>query len=96
MPGLSAYNGEAEGWRLRRLASTWGQACAAVHLLSNRYQRHWNGAIVALGDSKGTLEVTWRDAQSRTMFEGVIMGAWEREGDHAGSHALAESEAVSG
>ena len=50
--------------------------------------------IIAMEDCKGTLQITWRDAQSRTMFEGTIMGAWEREGDHAGAHALLEMESV--
>ena len=30
----------------------------------------------------------WGQA-SATVFEGVIMGAWERSGEHAGSHARA-------
>lgn len=93
-PELSAYNQTSESWRLDRLRSVWGQACAAVSLLSNRYQRHWRGAIVAMEDCKGTLQLTWRDEQSRTMFEGAIMGAWEREGDHAGAHALLEMDTL--
>lgn len=87
-PAISATNAQEEG-RIPRLHATWGQACAAVALLSHRYQNHWQGAIVALHDHKGTLEVTWRDEQSRVMFEGVIMGAWERECEHAGAHRLA-------
>ena len=95
-PSLSAYNQETEGDRIPRLATTWGQACATVALLSNRYQHHWDGAIVAMNDHKGTLEVTWRDEQSRVIFEGVIMGAWERECEHAGCHAVAERESING
>lgn len=92
MPRLSVYNEAAEGFRLQRLASAWGGACATVNLLSNRYQRRWSGAIAVLNDHKGTLEVTWRDEQSRVMFEGVVMGAWERECEHCGAHALAEED----
>ncbi|WP_422346051.1 hypothetical protein [Parasphingorhabdus sp.] len=94
VPKLSAYNQASESWRLDRLRSAWGQACAAVSLLSNRYQRHWRGAIFAMEDCKGTLQISWRDEQSRMMFEGAIMGAWEREGDHAGAHALLEMDTV--
>lgn len=87
-PAISATN-EHEAGRIERLHATWGQACAAVALLSHRYQNHWQGAVVGLHDHKGTLQVTWRDEQSRVMFEGVVMGAWEREGEHAGAHRLA-------
>ena len=83
-----------EDWRVTRLAATWGQACAAVRLLSHRYQRHWAGAITELCDHKGTLQVTWRDEQSRVIFEGVIMGAWEREGEHGGAHRATNEAAL--
>lgn len=88
-PSISATNENGDGLLLARVFAAWGQASATVSLLSNRYQRQWPGAIAALNDHKGTLEVTWRDQQSRILFEGVIMGAWERSGEHAASHALA-------
>lgn len=88
-PSISATNENGDGSLIARVLAAWGQASATVSLLSNRYQHQWPGAIAALNDHKGTLEVTWRDEQSRILFEGVIMGAWERSGEHAGSHALA-------
>jgi hypothetical protein len=88
-PETSATNENGSGALLSRVIAAWGSATATMSLLSNRYQRQWRGAIVALNDHKGTLEVTWRDEQSRILFEGVIMGAWERSGEHSGSHALA-------
>ena len=91
MPALSAYNEATELFRIPRLGSAWGGACTAVRLLSNRYQARWSEAIVSLNDHKGTLQVTWRDAQSRVMFEGVMMGAWEREGENCGAHALSRA-----
>lgn len=89
-PAMSATNPGAS--LLERVHATWGRACAAVELQSHRYQHRWQGAIVDLNDDRGTLQVTWRDAQSRVMFEGVIMGAWERECEHAGAHRLASEE----
>lgn len=88
-PAISATNEATEHFRIGRATAAWGSASTTVALLSHRYQNQWPGAIVALNDDKGTLEVTWRDEQSRILFEGVIMGAWERAGEHCGSHALA-------
>ena len=86
-PKLSAYN-DHEAGRLERVATTWGAACTTVRLLSYRYQRYWDGAVLALRDHKGTLLVTWRDNESREAFEGVVMGAWERQAEHCGEHTL--------
>src|SRR5690606_28947401 len=87
-PIISATNEATETFRIGRVTAAWGSASATVALLSHRYQQQWPGAILAMNDHKGTLEVTWRDEQSRILFEGVMMGAWERSGEHAGSHAL--------
>ena len=78
-----------EDSRISRLATTWGRACAAVSLMSNKYQRLFAGAVVEMGDRKGTLEVLWRDDLSRVMFEGVVCGAWEANGEHCHVHGLA-------
>lgn len=75
--------------RIERLNQTWGHANATVRSLSHKYQRLWDGAITELADYKGTLYVTWRDELSRVMFEGVIVGAWEANGEHMHSHSLA-------
>jgi len=88
-PHMSAYNEATETSRVPRLMSAWGAACAATRLLSNRYRQHWDGAVAAMHDHKGSLEVTWRDEQSRVMFEGVIVGAWEDHGEHSHGHLLA-------
>lgn len=77
-----------EPWRNERLLATWGHACAVVRNMSHKYQRFWDGAVIVLGDSKGTIQVTWRDELSRLMFEGAVMGGWEANGDHAGRHLL--------
>jgi hypothetical protein len=74
--------------RIERLNQVWGYANATAKNLSNKYQRLWDGAITELADRKGTLCVTWRDELSRLMFEGVILGAWEDNGEHAHSHTL--------
>lgn len=87
MPSLSAER-EVES-RIERLNQVWGYAQATARGLSNKYQRLWDGAIIELEDRKGTLRVTWRDELSRVMFEGVILGAWEENGEHAHAHALA-------
>lgn len=88
VPDISATNPDEPG-RMRRVISTWGAACSAVALMSNRYQRLWDGAVAAIHDHKGTLEITWRDHESRVMFEGVMVGAWQRHGEHASEHKLA-------
>lgn len=75
--------------RIERLNQTWGHANATVRSLSHKYQKLWDGAITELADYKGTIYVTWRDELSRVMFEGVILGAWEANGEHMHSHSLA-------
>lgn len=89
VPAEPDFHADREvGERIARLRATFGGACMTVRLLSSSYQRAWDGAIVSLTDDKGTLQVVWRDRESRIMFEGVIMGAWEANGDHAGLHLL--------
>jgi hypothetical protein len=88
IPKLSAYNQEIEKYRLDRLVCAWGAASAAVNLMSDKYQSRWNGAIIYLRDHKGALRIIWRDRQSRIMFEGVIVGAWERYGERWCTHGL--------
>jgi len=88
-PRLTAYN-DHEPDRLPRLARVAGAANAAVRLMSHRYRRMWVGAVIELHDHKGTLLITWRDVPSRIMFEGVILGAWEANAEHAHAHALAK------
>jgi transposase len=71
----------------------------AIRLMSPEYVRPYvkaqknddrdAEAIAEAATRPTTLEVTWRDEQSRILFEGVIMGAWERAGQHCGSHVLA-------
>ena len=78
-----------EGFRYQRLHFVWGHACSTVRLLSKLYQHRWQGAILHLEDSKGVLSVTWRDKESRLAFEGVIVGAWEANGEHSHIHFLA-------
>ena len=80
--------------RIERLNDVWGHANSTVRSLSHKYQRMWDGAITELADYKGTLYVTWRDELSRVMFEGVILGAWEANGEHAHSHQLSTQPAT--
>jgi hypothetical protein len=86
-PPITDY--ENSDFRRERLLTAWGQACATVALMSHRYQRAWLGAVTSMHDHKGILEVTWRDQQSREIFEGVLVGAWERVGEHAHAHRVA-------
>lgn len=75
--------------RLLRVTRAWGFAEASVQGLSRRYQAVWEGAILDLTDDKGTLVVQWRDHESRVMFEGIIVGAWERSTvEHLTRHVL--------
>ncbi|WCP71533.1 hypothetical protein [Sphingomonas hankookensis] len=69
---------------------TWAHANATVQGMSNAYRQQWSGAITALDDQKGTIYVTWRDALSRLMFEGAILGGWEAHGEHMHHHSLTE------
>ena len=88
-PILSAYNQQSEQYRIKRLANAWESASATVSLLSDKYQSRWNGAIESLHDHKGMLRIIWRDKQSRILFEGAIVGAWQRLGEFWCSHGLA-------
>jgi hypothetical protein len=83
-PTLTAY--ETPDWRVPGLAQAWGYANATVDLLSQRYQNLWEGAVVTLHDHKGVLEITWRDHETRMLFEGVMAGAWERTGEPCVEH----------
>ena len=76
-------------FRISRLNQVWGSAELVARTLSNAYRRLWDGSIVSLADRKGTLYVTWRDEVSRIMFEGIILGAWEANGEHAHHHEIA-------
>jgi hypothetical protein len=75
--------------RMERLHQAWGRADTVARMLSAKYQRLWEGAIISLADYKGTIYVEWRDEISRVMFEGVILGAWESSGEHAHHHEIA-------
>jgi len=88
-PAMPPISNQTETSREARLVATYGRACAAISLQSYRYRKLFDRAIVELGDRKGTLYVVWRDHESRVMFEGVLMGAWEAEGEHMGHHDLA-------
>jgi len=76
--------------RIPRLAGAYGFARATVRNMSSRYQNAFEGAVLMMVDAKGTLEVYWRDHESRVLFEGVIAGAWENSGEHVVLHKLAE------
>ena len=90
LPVPPAFNVRGEPCRDPRLIAAWGHACATVALMSRKYQHYWAGAVLSLNDHKGHLEVTWRDRTSRIMFEGALLGAWERVGEHSHAHQLAE------
>lgn len=86
-PVFSAY--ETPETRVPRLAGAYGFARATVKQMSTRYQNLFEGAVVSLHDYKGTLEIVWRDHESRVIFEGVMAGAWENSGEHIVLHKLA-------
>jgi hypothetical protein len=88
---LSATN-QHEAGRMPRLHRAWGRIQAMVAQLSDRYRIAFAGAVSRLHDHKGELEVTWRDAQARIMFEGVVIGAWEAEGEPNHMHHLGFSD----
>lgn len=87
-PSFTAY--ETPEDRVSRLAETYGYARETVKRLSVHYQNAFDGAVVSMHDHKGTLEITWRDHESRVIFEGVMAGAWEHNGEHMVEHHLAE------
>lgn len=92
-PEFDATNAHEAG-RMPRLYMAWGHIQVTVSLLSSRYRNAFAGSVVKLLDHKGCLEVTWRDAQSRQLFEGVVMGAWERVGEHEGLHTIEKKSAA--
>jgi hypothetical protein len=85
-PSFTAY--ETPESRVPRLAEAYGLARDTVRRMSTRYQNAFDDAVINMHDYKGTLEVTWRDHESRVIFEGVIAGAWEGIGEHIVSHHL--------
>ncbi|WP_426026436.1 hypothetical protein [Brevundimonas sp. TSRC1-1] len=88
-PSFSAY--ETPESRVPRLGETYGYARETVRRLSVEYQNAFDTAVLQLHDYKGTLQITWRDHESRVMFGGVMAGAWEHNGEHMVEHHLAET-----
>lgn len=78
-----AFWSEPPGSSDIRIHMAWGFALATVAKLSKAYQAEWLGAIIDLDVRKGTLQVQWRDHESRVMFEGVIVGAYEQATNEA-------------
>lgn len=76
--------------RIGRLAGAYGFARATVCNMSARYQNAFEGAVIMMVDAKGTLQVYWRDHESRVLFEGVIAGAWENSGESMVLHKLVD------
>lgn len=88
LPALSAAPAAEVAARSARLRTTFLWASETVRRLSSRYQLAWDGAITSLHDDGGRLVVTWRDRDSRLMFEGVIIGAWQLEAEELHGHKV--------
>ena len=80
-PALSAYEDGPDGFRLQRLRDTWAAIESEASQLDHLKRACFYGAIVALHDHKGFLEVLWRDLPSRIAFQGLAVEAWIRQGE---------------
>lgn len=80
-PALSAYEDGPEGFRLQRLRDTWEAILRSAAQLSRLERAAFFGAIRALHDHKGCLEVLWRDPQSWFAFQDLAAEAWLQQGE---------------
>jgi len=87
-PRVTAHNEEAEPDRIARLHEAFGIMCSIARLVWRKEPGWisesgggdtvlWDGAVIALNDTRGQLEVFWKDDKHRERFGVLAELAWE-------------------
>jgi hypothetical protein len=87
-PSISAHNEETEPDRISRLHEAFGVMCAIARMVWREEKGYgstepgliharWDGALIALRDTSGQLEVIWASADHRYRFGVLAELAWE-------------------
>jgi hypothetical protein len=87
-PRVAAYNEETEPDRIARLHEAFGIMCSIARLVwrtdpgwiiepSGADAVQWDGAVISLKDTRGQLEVFWKDDKHRERFGVLAELAWE-------------------
>ena len=84
---MSACDGDTQPDRIHRLHEAFKIMCSIARPIwreepgwmspNNSKQHRWDGSIVALRDSKGSLEVIWRNSKHRGRYNVLAELAWE-------------------
>jgi hypothetical protein len=87
-PSMSALNEETEPDRVSRLHEAFGVMCAIARMVWREETGYdasatasskirWDGAVIALRDTRGHLEVIWASAAHRDRYGVLADLAWE-------------------
>ena len=87
-PAISAYNEETEPDRISRLNEAFGVMCAIARMVwpeetgygstePGLIRTRWDGAVIALRDTSGQLEVIWASADHRDRYGVLAELGWE-------------------
>jgi hypothetical protein len=87
-PAISAHNEETEPDRISRLHQAFGVMCVIARMVwpeetgsgsiePGLIHTRWDGALIALRDISGQLEVIWASADHRDRFGVLAELAWE-------------------
>ncbi|WP_262265880.1 hypothetical protein [Microvirga yunnanensis] len=87
-PAISAHNEETEPDRISRLHEAFGVMCAIARMVWREetgygstepglIHTRWDGAVIALRDTSGQLEVIWASGDHRDRFGVLAELAWE-------------------
>jgi hypothetical protein len=87
-PAMSAQNEETEPDRISRLHEAFGVMCAIARMVWREEigygetepgptHTRWDGAVIALRDTRGHLEVIWASAHHRDRYGVLAELAWE-------------------
>jgi hypothetical protein len=87
-PRVAACNQETEPDRIARLHEAFGIMCSIARLVwrtepgwiietGGADAVQWDGAVISLNDTRGQLEVCWKDTKHRERYGVLAELAWE-------------------
>ncbi|MET0527036.1 MAG: hypothetical protein ABW003_01600 [Microvirga sp.] len=87
-PKITACNEETEPDRIARLHEAFGIMCSIARLVwrtepgwitepEGADTVQWDGAVISLTDTRGQLEVRWKDSRHRERYGVLAELAWE-------------------
>ena len=72
----------------QHIFNVWEDACLTVERLSSAVQKNWPGAIEYMQHYGEGIRIKFRSKSDELLFEGVILGAWERAFGFAGTEKV--------